>query len=80
MLVGLVVIGGIVADVLTDIWWYDSVGFRGVFVKEIVAKAGLFVVAGLLTGTAVAVSLVAAYRTRPLYIPMTQAQQALENI
>ncbi len=79
MLVGLVVIGGIVADVLTDIWWYDSVGFRGVFVKEIVAKAGLFVVAGLLTGTAVAVSLVAAYRTRPLYIPMTQAQQVLEQ-
>ena len=34
------------ADVLTDVWWYDSVGFRDVFVKELTTKVGLFVVAG----------------------------------
>ena len=75
----LALVGGIAADVITDVWWYDSVGFRGVFVKEIAVKAGLFIGAGLLTGAAVAISLVAAYRTRPLYIPMTQAQQVLEQ-
>ena len=79
VLLVLVVVGGIVADVLTDVWWYDSVGFRGVFVKELTTKAVIFLVAGLLTGGAVAASLVVAYRTRPLYIPVTPAQQVLEQ-
>lgn len=79
VLIGLAVVGGIAADILTDVWWYDSVGFRGVFVKELLAKTGIFAVAGLLTGGAVAVSLVVAYRTRPIYIPVTPAQQVLEQ-
>ena len=79
ILLGVVVIGGIVADVLTDVWWYDSVGFKGVFVKELTAKLGIFVVAALVTGGVVASSLVIAYRTRPLYIPVTPAQQVLEQ-
>lgn len=78
-MLGVVVVGGILADVLTDVWWYDSVGFRGVFVKEITTKVAIFVVAALVTGGAVAASLVIAYRTRPLYIPVTPAQQVLEQ-
>ena len=78
-MLGVVVVGGILADVLTDVWWYDSVGFRGVFVKEITTKVAIFVVAALITGGAVAASLVIAYRTRPLYIPVTPAQQVLEQ-
>ena len=79
VLLVLVVVGGIAADVLTDVWWYDSVGFRGVFVKELTTKAVIFLLAALLTGGAVALSLVVAYRTRPLYIPVTPAQQVLEQ-
>ncbi|WP_240917832.1 UPF0182 family protein [Phycicoccus sp. HDW14] len=79
VLIGLAVVGGIAADVLTDVWWYQSVGFSGVFVKELLSKLGIFVVAALLTGGAVAASLVAAYRTRPIYIPVTPAQQVLEQ-
>ena len=79
VMLGVVVVGGIAADLLTDVWWYDSVGFRAVFVKELTTKLGLFVVAGLITGGAVASSLVIAYRTRPLYIPVTPAQQVLEQ-
>ena len=79
VLLGLVVLGGIAADILTDVWWYDSVGFRSVFVKELTTKLGIFVVTALLTGGAVAASLVAAYRSRPLYIPVTPAQQVLEQ-
>ena len=40
VMLAVVVIGGIVADVLTDVWWYDSVGFRDVFVKELTTKVG----------------------------------------
>ena len=79
VMLGVVVVGGIAADLLTDVWWYDSVGFREVFVKELTTKLGLFVVAGLVTGGVVASSLVIAYRTRPLYIPVTPAQQVLEQ-
>jgi hypothetical protein len=79
VLLGVVVIGGIAADVLTDVWWYDSVGFRDVFVKELTTKLALFVLAAVITGGAVASSLVLAYRTRPLYIPVTPAQQVLEQ-
>ncbi|MGL4177509.1 MAG: UPF0182 family protein [Dermatophilaceae bacterium] len=75
----LAVLGGIAANVLTDLWWYDSVGFRGVFVTELTVKAGIFAVSALLTGGAVAASLVLAYRTRPLYVPVTPAQQVLEQ-
>ena len=79
VLLVLVVVGGILADVLTDVWWFDSVGFRDVFVKELTTKLGIFVATALLTGGAVAASLVVAYRTRPLYIPVTPAQQVLEQ-
>ncbi|MBM6400713.1 UPF0182 family membrane protein [Phycicoccus sonneratiae] len=79
VLIGLAVVGGIAADVLTDVWWYQSVGFSGVFVKELLSKTGIFVVAALVTGGAVAVSLVVAYRTRPIYVPVTPAQQVLEQ-
>ena len=75
----IVVVGGILADVLTDVWWFESVGFRDVFVKELTTKLVIFVAAALLTGGAVAASLVVAYRTRPLYIPVTPAQQVLEQ-
>ena len=79
VMLGVVVVGGILADVLTDVWWYDSVGFRGVFVKELTTKVVIFLGAALITGGAVAASLVIAYRTRPLYIPVTPAQQVLEQ-
>ena len=79
VLLAVVVIAGIAADLLTDLWWYDSVGYRGVFVTELTTKVILFVVAALLTGGAVASSLVIAYRTRPIYVPVTPAQQVLEQ-
>ncbi|MBD3783088.1 MAG: UPF0182 family protein [Micrococcales bacterium] len=79
VLIALAVLGGIAADVLTDVWWYQSVGYSGVFVTELLSKAGIFVVAALVTGGAVAVSLAVAYRTRPLYVPVTPAQQVLEQ-
>ncbi|WP_245861911.1 UPF0182 family protein [Phycicoccus duodecadis] len=79
VLAGLAVLAGLVADLSTDVWWYDSVGFRGVFVTELTTKTLIFAVAGLLTAGAVGASLVVAYRTRPIYVPVTPAQQVLEQ-
>ena len=50
VLVGLFVLGGIAADVLTDIWWYDSVGFRGVFVKELTVKLAMHAIVSVSPG------------------------------
>lgn len=79
VLIALAVLAGIAADVLTDLWWYDSVGYRNVFTTELATKAVIFLLAALLTGAAVASSLVIAYRTRPIYVPTTPAQQVLEQ-
>ncbi len=79
VLAGIAILGGIAADILTDVWWFDSVGFRSVFVKELTTKLVIFAVAAILTGSAVAASLVIAFRTRPLYVPVTPAQQVLEQ-
>jgi uncharacterized membrane protein (UPF0182 family) len=79
VLVALAVVAGIAADLLTDVWWFDSVGYRDVFVKELTTKLVIFVVAAVVTGGAVASSLVIAYRTRPIYVPVTPAQQVLEQ-
>ncbi len=76
---GLAIVSGIIADLVTDVWWYDSVGFRGVFLTQLSVKVVIFLVGGLLTGGAVAASLVIAYRTRPIYVPVTPAQQVLEQ-
>ncbi len=79
VLVALSVVVGLAADLFTDLWWYDSVGYRGVFLTELTTKVVIFLIAGLVTGGAVASSLLIAYRTRPIYVPVTPAQQVLEQ-
>ena len=54
-----------VAGILTDIWWFDSVGFRDVFLTQLGTRVLLFVAAFILTAGAVGASLVTAYRSRP---------------
>jgi uncharacterized membrane protein (UPF0182 family) len=78
----LVVLGflvSIMASVWTEVLWFDSVGFRGVFVTELTTKVLLFVVGFVLTAAVVASSLVIGYRTRPIYAPVTPQQQNLDQ-
>ncbi|MEP6630636.1 MAG: UPF0182 family protein, partial [Lapillicoccus sp.] len=78
----LVVVGvavSLVAQFWTEVLWFDSVGFRSVFLTQLGAKVLLGVVAGLLTAGIVGSSLVIAYRTRPIYAPTTTNQDALER-
>ena len=67
------------AELLTDSWWFDSVGFGKVFITELGTKALIFGVAALLTAGIVGASMFVAYRTRPFEIPMTPGQQVLEQ-
>ncbi|HYO86087.1 MAG TPA: UPF0182 family protein [Dermatophilaceae bacterium] len=65
--------------VWTEVMWYQSVGFGQVFATEIVSKTGLFVVGTLLVAALVASSMIIGYRSRPIYAPTTERQQALDR-
>ncbi len=67
------------ADLWTEVLWYDSVGFKGVFFTELWSKVFLGVTSGALTAALVASSIVIGYRSRPIYPPSTPQQEALDR-
>ena len=67
------------ANFWTDLLWYQSVGYTRVFTTELLAKVLLFVVGGLLAGGAVFSSLIIAFRTRPVYAPVSPEQASLDR-
>jgi uncharacterized membrane protein (UPF0182 family) len=79
ILAGLAILALMAAGVLTDVWWYDSVGFREVFVTQLGTRILLFVAAFVLTAGAVAASLVVAYRARPRRILPSPSAQVLDQ-
>ena len=79
ILVAVVVLVTIVAQIWTEVLWFDSVGFATVWRVEVLTKVGLFVVGALLAAGLVASSLVIGYRTRPIYPPVSEEQQNLDH-
>ena len=69
----------LVAQLWTEVLWFDSVGFTKVFWVELLTKTGLFVVCGVLTTALVASSMLIGYRTRPVYPPVSAEQQNLDH-
>ncbi|WP_229674456.1 UPF0182 family membrane protein [Nakamurella endophytica] len=73
----LTIVGLIVLAVLwfqfVGIWvdweWYGEVGFREVYGTQFVTRVLLFLIAGLGSGAVVALALLAAYRSRPVFVP-----------
>ncbi|HET7305116.1 MAG TPA: UPF0182 family protein [Segeticoccus sp.] len=79
IVIGLLIAITIATELWTEVLWYSSIGFAGVFRNEILTKVALFVAGGAVTGLLVASSLVVAYRSRPIYAPVTQEQQNLDH-
>lgn len=69
----------LVAGFWTDWQWFVSVDYASVFTKQIVIKAALFFIVGVPTMLALWGSAQAAYRSRPLAIPMTPEELALQK-
>ncbi|SFB73899.1 hypothetical protein SAMN04487968_101237 [Nocardioides terrae] len=57
------------ASLWTDHLWFDRMGYGSVFTRLFRVRAGLFLVFGLIMGGAVAATIMAAYRSRPLIQP-----------
>ena len=71
--------GARVATFLTDLWWFDSLGYRGVFTTIFWTRVLLAVVFGGALAALVAVNLWIVRRIRPLFIPSTPQQAAVER-
>ena len=79
ILVVLIVLVLIAAQFWTDLLWYQSVGYTRVFTTQLFVKVLLFVVGGLVAGGAVFSSLIIAFRTRPVYAPVSPEQANLDR-
>lgn len=67
------------ADVWTDVLWFNQVGYSRVFWTELAAKAVMFVVGFAIMGLGVGLSTLFAYRARRTYAPVTVADQNLQR-
>ncbi|MGB6163432.1 MAG: UPF0182 family protein [Pseudonocardiaceae bacterium] len=64
------IIGSRLIDTYVDWLWFGEVGFRSVFSTVLVTRLVQFVVAGLLVGGVLALNIVVAFRTRPVFVPV----------
>src|SRR3981189_116572 len=64
-------------DTYVDWLWFGEVGARRVFSTIVLTRIGLFFAVGLLIGGALAVSLMIAYRTRPVFVPISGSDDPL---
>ena len=62
-----------------DWLWFKSVGFTSVWSTVLTTKITLFVIVGLLTSLFISTNILIAYRTRPMYVPMTIEADNLER-
>ena len=74
-----VVLLALLAEVWTEVLWFRQLGFEVVFRTRIVAQVLLFGLGAVLMAGAVAVSLNLAYRSRPVYAPVSPEQQSLDR-
>jgi len=64
-------------ETYVDWLWFGEVGARRVFSTIVLTRIVLFFAVGLLIGGALAVSLMIAYRTRPVFVPISGSDDPL---
>jgi len=78
-LVAAVVILLVVAQLATQVMWFDQLGFSQVLWTEWGTRTALFVLGFAVMAAAVSASLQYAYRARPVYAPTTNEQVNLDQ-
>jgi hypothetical protein len=69
----------LVANLWTEVLWFDQLGFRQVFTTMLLWQVLLFVVGAALMAGAVFASLLVGYRSRPVYAPVDDEQAGLDR-
>jgi uncharacterized membrane protein (UPF0182 family) len=72
-------LGGVVVSLYTDVLWFQSVDYTQVFTTVLTTRLLLFVGFGLLMALLVGANVAIAYRMRPPFRPMSLEQQNLER-
>ncbi|WP_420750039.1 UPF0182 family protein [Rhodococcus sp. O3] len=65
----LLLLGPRLVDAYTNWLWFGEVEYRDVYVKVLVTRIVLFVVASLFVGAVVWLAMLLAYRSRPVFVP-----------
>src|SRR5262249_29571637 len=73
----LLLLGARLLDTYVNWLWYGEVGFKSVFSTMIVTRILLFFIMGILVGGTLSVSLIIAYRTRPVFVPLSGSEDPL---
>lgn len=73
----LLIIGARLLDTYVNWLWYGEVGFKSVFSTMVVTRISLFFIMGILVGGVLSISLIIAYRTRPVFVPLSGAEDPL---
>ncbi len=72
-------LGGVVVSLVTDLLWFRSVEYTRVYTTILTTRLMLFVGFGLLMAVLIGANVVIAYRVRPPFRPMSLEQQNLER-
>ena len=76
-LIVLLIVGARLLDTYVNWLWYGEVGFKSVFSTMLVTRVLLFFIMGILVGGLLSVSLIIAYRTRPVFVPLSGSEDPL---
>ncbi|HEX6352967.1 UPF0182 family protein [Actinophytocola sp.] len=77
VLILVLIVGARLLDTYVDWLWFGEVGFRSVFTTIFFTRTILFFAIALLVGGLLAVSLAIAYRSRPVFVPVSGADDPL---
>lgn len=73
----LLIVGARMLDTYVNWLWYGEVGYKSVFSTMLVTRIALFFIMGILVGGTLSASLIIAYRTRPVFVPLSGAEDPL---
>lgn len=79
ILIGIVAVLVVLSEVLTRYLWFDQLGYRSVLMTQWITQAILFVLGALAFAVPLHLVLRSAYSKRPVIIPVTREDQALEQ-
>ncbi|MEV5652141.1 UPF0182 family protein [Nocardia sp. NPDC052254] len=71
VIAALLLVGPRLTDAYTNWLWFGEVGFRQVFTTVLVTRVLLFLVVAVVVGLVIWLALLAAYRTRPVFVPVS---------
>ncbi len=71
VLAALLLVGPRLTDAYTSWLWFGEVGFRQVFTTVLVTRILLFLVVAIVVGAIIWLAMLAAYRARPVFVPVS---------